>query len=994
MNVFDLSAKIAMDINGYLKGMDTAKAVAISTLSVIGSAVSDFMQSSIEVGKGFDKSMSQVAATMGMSVADMHDPTTQASKDFEALSEFAQTMGRTTAFTARQAADALNYMALAGYSVEKSMNTLPSVLTLAAAGNMDLARASDVVTDVETAFGNSTKRTTQMIDEMAKTASISNTSVEQLGDAFLVVGGLVQELNGGFIELADGTKAEVDGVQELEIALGAMANAGVKGSEAGTHMRNMLLKLSSPTAEGTKRLEAMGVAVFDAEGNMRSLSDVFGDLNVSLETMTQKDRIQAISDLFNTRDLASAEALLNAVGQDWDKIGAKILDAKGAGDEMAKVQMDNLAGDMTYFQSAVEGAQIAMSDGATPALRKLTQFGTAAVTDLTNAFKGLPPEIQSTVSMIGLIGGKALEVIPQVMSLITTVLELKAAKTLAGLSNTTEGIEQLGQKGSSTGKIIAGVTAGLFAFGTAVTIAGEEVKRQNQATVDAGAAYEIDLAGGIEAARKNFDEFIKVSGDATLAQEAMTDASAKQKEALEAFNTANADYTDFLVKYPAMSKGVVKAGDSIMDSEGHTVTVTKDLVQQYQSLQKRVNESRTALDNANGLVKDTTRYMDELGENTEATAGIFDDAGNTITDFATKVKKSVEYIPRTTKTAMLTVAEAVSGMKTSLTDSAKSITNWFDEVEKQEKLSADELAQNLSDQIESMKNWENNLQYLSDKGINQELLKYLADMGPKGANYVQAFVDAANGETEVGLDEMNRLWAEKLQLEEAVNSEAEGVLHSVGVMAAGSENALADLAVAAAKYGRQLPEGVAEAIIASTPDATLAAKALRNAAISFDLYGPGYDIGTNMVLGVVRGINANADSAVNAAAAMSNRTISKTRAIMAIQSPSKVFEEIGRYIDMGLAQGIDKYVDLPVDSAEALSNDVINSMDVGTYNYGAGFGGESDAYDYTEEIPQSGSPVNVTMNIYGAEGQDVQELATIISQELALRLQAEEKTWA
>ena len=119
----------------------------------------------------------------------------------------------------------------------------------------------------------------------------------------------------------------MDGVQELEIALTAMANAGVKGSEAGTHMRNMLLKLSSPSADGAKQLEQLGVAVFDAEGNMRSMKDIMGDLNGALGNLTQEQKIQAISDLFNTRDLASAEALLNAVGQDWDAIGESILNA-------------------------------------------------------------------------------------------------------------------------------------------------------------------------------------------------------------------------------------------------------------------------------------------------------------------------------------------------------------------------------------------------------------------------------------------------------------------------------------------------------------------------------------------------------------------------------------------------------------------------------------------------------------------------------------------
>jgi len=404
--VYDLRAVLGLDSSEYKKGLSEAKADALSLSSGLKSAMAigakaiaatttavvGFGAASVKTGAEFDKSMSQVYATMAEKAdAVIQDGQYAGMKASEALRDFAQEMGRTTQYTASQSAEALNYMALAGYNATEAMSMLPNVMNLAAAGGFDLARASDMVTDASTAFGLSVEedgeRITQMIDEMAKAASTGNTSVEQLGDAFLVVGGLAQELNGGMVELADGTTAEVDGIQELEIALTAMANAGVKGSEAGTHMRNMLLKLSSPTDAGTKQLEKLGVKVFDTEGNMRSLADVFGDLNGALGNLTQEQKIQAISDLFNTRDLASAEALLNAVGQDWNEIGEAIVNADGAAEEMKKTQMDNLAGDVEYFKSALEGAKIAISDVLTPEIRKFVQFGTDGLSRLTEAFK-------------------------------------------------------------------------------------------------------------------------------------------------------------------------------------------------------------------------------------------------------------------------------------------------------------------------------------------------------------------------------------------------------------------------------------------------------------------------------------------------------------------------------------------------------------------------------------------------------------------------------
>ena len=395
MNVFDLFAKISLDTSAYESALSGAKSSASgfgstltnvvghavdfvkTSLETAGRATAAFIGDSIQTGREFDQAMSQVAATMGTSVGEI-----------ENLRDFAREMGASTAFSATEAAEALNYMALAGYDAETSMSMLPNVLNLAAAGNIDLARASDMVTDTQTAFGLSLERTTQMVDEMAKAASTGNTNVEQLGDAFLTVGGLAQELNGGFVTLEDGTQAEVDGLQELEIALTSMANAGVKGSEAGTHMRNMLLKLTSPTAEGAEQFERLGVKVFDAGGKMRSLKDIFGDLNTSLGRLTQEEKLQAVSELFNARDTASAEALLNAIGEDWDHIGESILDAKGAAEEMAETQLDNLEGDITKFKSALDEAKISISDRLSPTLRDLVQTGTRELGHLAEAFQG------------------------------------------------------------------------------------------------------------------------------------------------------------------------------------------------------------------------------------------------------------------------------------------------------------------------------------------------------------------------------------------------------------------------------------------------------------------------------------------------------------------------------------------------------------------------------------------------------------------------------
>lgn len=415
-NIFDLNAVLRLDKSSFDSGVISAgnsmqqlSAGMIAKGTLIANAIEGVMRKSAQIIGGFitesvqttmsfERGMAQVGATLGKDMAQLEAETGSVDLAWGhfngTLRDFALEMGEHTKFTASEASAALNYMALAGYNAQQSMEMLPTVLNLAAAGNMDLAKASDMVTDAQRAFGLALEdgspdmaRTTQLVDEMAKAASTGNTNVEQLGEAFLRIGGLARELNGGMITLPDGTKKATDGFQELSTAFVAMANSGIKGSEAGTHMRNMLLKLSNPTKDGTKALEAMGVTVFDATGKMRSLSDIFGDLNEKFKTMSQKDRIGVISDLFNTRDMASATALLSAIEQDWDRIGASILDAQGAAQKMADTQLDNLAGDVTIFKSALEGTNIALGSQLTPALRGFVQKGTEGIGKLTNHIK-------------------------------------------------------------------------------------------------------------------------------------------------------------------------------------------------------------------------------------------------------------------------------------------------------------------------------------------------------------------------------------------------------------------------------------------------------------------------------------------------------------------------------------------------------------------------------------------------------------------------------
>lgn len=353
-----------------------AAAGAVAASAFVGSFVKD----SIEASKQFDSAMSQVAATMGTTVDQIGE-----------LSDFAKEMGATTAFSATQSAEALNYMALAGYDAQTSMKMLPTVLNLAASGGMELAAASDMVTDAQSALGLSIEQTSEMVDQMAKTASTTNTSVEQLGSAFLTVGGTAKIMKGGTAELSQ--------------VLGLLADNGIKGSEGGTALRNMLLSLASPTDGAKATLEDLGIAVFDAEGNMRDMKSIMLDLGDAMGELTEEERTISISNIFNKRDLKSVNALLGTSAERWDQVAESISHAQGAAEQMADTQLDNLEGDITLFQSALEGAQIALGESLDPALREFVQFATENIGFLgemfqTEEFKEFASGAASTITGI------------------------------------------------------------------------------------------------------------------------------------------------------------------------------------------------------------------------------------------------------------------------------------------------------------------------------------------------------------------------------------------------------------------------------------------------------------------------------------------------------------------------------------------------------------------------------------------------------------------
>lgn len=376
---YSITGDTRLDASGFNKGLSAMSVAAGNLISGLTQAatgkLTELAKTSVGVGMSFQSSMSQVAATMGVGVDQI-----------QSLTDKAKEMGSTTAFTATQAADALNYLALAGYDANKAAEVLPSVLNLAAAGGMDLAYASDLVTKSMASL--QIEATKQNVDEfgnkLAVAASHAGATVSQLGEAILTVGGTAANLKGG--------------TTELTTALGKLADVGYVGAEGGTHLRNIILSLQSPTDDATKLMEQLGLQVYDAQGNMRGLDDILTDLNGSLAGLTQGQKDSVINVLFNKTDLAAVKGLLAAQGEQWESLAQQI-DAAGeaAGDsgamaQMAETQLDNLQGSVTIMQSALEGLQLGIYEYLEPGLKEAANWGTECFSTLTKALSEGGPE--------------------------------------------------------------------------------------------------------------------------------------------------------------------------------------------------------------------------------------------------------------------------------------------------------------------------------------------------------------------------------------------------------------------------------------------------------------------------------------------------------------------------------------------------------------------------------------------------------------------------
>ena len=405
----------SIDSKGFQSGIDGIGSIAEKGLKATGAilagtatAIGAIGAASVKVGSDFEASMSKVAAISGAT-----------GDDLKALTDKAKEMGATTKFSASESADALQYMAMAGWKTEDMLNGLEGIMNLAAASGEDLATTSDIVTDALTAFGLSAEDSTHFADVLAQASSNANTNVGMMGETFKYVAPVAGAL---------GYTAE-----DTALAIGLMANSGIKASQAGTSLRSIMSRMAKPTKEVQGAMDKLGVSLTDSNGNMKSLNEVMGDLRNGFAGLSEAEAAEMAAALGGQEAMSGLLAIVNASDDDFDKLSDAIYSCDGAAKRMADTMNDNLQGQITILKSGLEGLGISLYENMEAPLKEVVKEAQNMVQQLQDAFNngGLDEVVSTVGDIFAQIVEKAASAAPDLIDVASDMIQ----SFLTGINN-------------------------------------------------------------------------------------------------------------------------------------------------------------------------------------------------------------------------------------------------------------------------------------------------------------------------------------------------------------------------------------------------------------------------------------------------------------------------------------------------------------------------------------------------------------------------------
>ena len=836
-----------------------AQAIVAAGIAQKVQEVTAALKDCVDTFASFESQMSTVQAVSGATGEEM-----------AALTEKAKAMGASTSFTATEAGQALEYMAMAGWKTGDMLDGLEGIMNLAAASGESLASTSDIVTDALTAFGLKASDSGHFADVLAKASSSANTNVGMMGETFKYAAPVAGAL--GY------------SIEDTALAIGLMANAGIKGSSAGTALRTTLTNLSKPSSEVAAYMEKLGISLTDDQGKMLSLSEVMGDLRKQFENLTEAEKAEYAAGIAGKEAMSGLLAIVNASEEDYQKLTQEINDCTDAAYKMSQIRLDNYAGQITLLNSAMDGFKIAVGEALAPALGSMAELG-------TGAFSWAAEFVEEHPVLVQAVAGVA-----SALALLTTGLGTYAAAQAA----VTAVQGALGVAVTASLGPIAAVTAAVGALiavslsaGAKMSEISADTKELTGSLKESKEAYE-ELTAAMEEENSGVSSSIKALEK--LLDEEDKSASKKKEISLlvdklnDALPELGLSYDETADSINMTTAALEKFAEKSADQETHDAQMDRlvELRGEYEALGDQLEETQRQLDEAltdaqwdsfagapvNDAAVAVERLRDDLSDLTAAQEACANEMAEL--EAATESFSQQQEDAASPTQEMSERITALSGQLEELQaaylesydaamESINSQMGLFQEMDGSAKTSIDNLIGTLQGQVAYMETYAENINKAMEMGVDLGLVKKLSDGSEESAQILDAIVKG-------GEEDIKALNEEFAKVEE------------------GKKTFSGTVAEMESDFKKKTEELVGD---------------LKTAFDEMDVKDEAYEIGWNNIQGLIDGVSSpeQVQKLVNAFREMGRSGFAAYQKEMDQHSPSKKMFKAGTYDIQGLIQG-------------------------------------------------------------------------------------------
>ena len=959
-----------IDESGFHKGLTSMKNIAINGMAAITAAIGAASTAVLKVGSDFEEGMSKVSAISGATGAEL-----------EALSEKAKEMGAKTKFSATEASEAMQYMAMAGWKASDMISGIDGIMNLAAASGEELANVSDIVTDALTAFGLQAKDSAHFADVLAKAASNSNTNVAMMGATFKYAAPLAGSL--GY------------SVEDVAVAIGLMANAGIKGEQAGTALRGMLTRMIKPTDEVADVMNKLNIMITNSDGTVKPFSQTIQELRESFVNLTEEEKAQYAASLAGQEAMSGFLAIVNASEADFDKLTDAISHADGASKEMAETMQDNLKGKMTIFKSSLEGLGISAYEKFEKPMKKAMDSAQQSVNTLSREMssgklgKSVDKIADGFGDLIAITADLASKAIPLIVNGFAFLVDHSEALTVALIS---AGSAMAALKGyNSISKVITGIAKsfqtaqysiklfemantgatvsqaalnGTLTLGeTAVALLTGKIKLSTAAHAAWNAVKLADptmmivagvtaLAAGLTALTVHVlssSDAMRVSTRTIVeAKEAYDELEASKQEMLNT-SLKEADDCEYLKQQlDALvdSNGKVREGNEarakyicgeLSEALGYEIKMVDGVIQKYDQVSKE-------LDTYIAKMK-ASAILEAQAETLKQAEQLYDENADNIAEYNRKITEEQEKLNERMKELrakglsdteiyqdadvlrMKTALDLKEGERQALLDTQKKIeqdqATYYENIGLLQEGSLESLTRINASEIAEYDEQGNRI----ETSLNERISTTVAQLQSLNQNILEE------------QDEGKRAQLEQLALEKeatlaALQEELDSQIDAVKGATPEQQQAYMDLAIGrlyALKSQSEKYFGISQEemdnLIAglNSKDPEVRAKAKEKAQAIYDGLRSKNDkysvTGSEIISGIIKGIDNESGVLFNRMAGLANGVLNTFKNRLEIRSPSRKFERVSEFIPDGAAKGVENKKHVFLDSIKEMADE-------------------------------------------------------------------------